>query len=252
MDDVVLDAALAARVSETWQQGFEGAAGDLGRPGTTLLLDEGRDPDGWIALWPAGERVVTQVAPAIERLLRTVLADRSAAHRLTADEVAAACWPDRALERQRQHLYVLDVRHLPPVDAGEGRRVVVLDESDRPALDALLARCSQADREEGDVDIGGEHEVTAGVYDGPRLVAVASMYAWRGFSDIGVLTDPAARGQGAGSAAVAALCHHLADHGRVVVYRHERDNLGSRGIARSLGLVPIGIAEAVRPAPRPG
>jgi hypothetical protein len=33
----------------------------------------------------------------------------------------------------------------------------------------------------------------------------------------------------------------------VVVYRYSLDNLGSAGIARSLGLAPLGVAESVRP-----
>lgn len=247
MGHPVADAALTARVRDAWRSGFGDAVGDLEIGGTTVIEVADREPDAWVALWPAGERVVTQVGPDVARRLRSVLADRPVGHRLTGDEVAAACWPGRALDRQLQHLYVLDARRLPPVEAGPGRHARLLDESDRAAFDAFLARCSEDDREEGDVDIGGEHELTAGVYDGHRLVAVASMYAWRGFSDIGVLTDPAVRRQGVGRAAVAVLCRHLAEHARPVVYRHAADNLGSRGIARGLGLVPIGIADAVRP-----
>jgi RimJ/RimL family protein N-acetyltransferase len=251
MEDPSADPAFVARVRACWQDGFDGAAGDLDRPGTTVIEDETRDADAWVALWPAGRRVVTEVGSQVADRLRTLLADRPTDHLLSADEVAGG-WPDRPLERQRQHLYGLDVRRLLPVEPGDGRRVVLLGEEDRPMFDAFLAACPDDDREEGDVDIGGEHEVTVGVAEGARLLGVASMYAWRGFSDIGVLTDPAARRQGAGRAAVAALCRHLADHDRVVVYRHQPENLGSRGIARSLGLVPIGTAEALRPLAVPG
>lgn len=246
MEDPTADAAFVARVRAGWQDGFGGAAGDLDRPGTTVIGVAGRDPDAWVALWPAGRRIVTEVGAQVADRLRTLLAERPADHLLTADEVASG-WPDRPLERQRQLLYGLDVRRLPPVEPRNARRVVLLDEGDRPMFDAFLAACPDDDREEGDVDIGGEHEATIGLTEGTRLLAVASMYAWRGFSDVGVLTDPAARRQGAGRAVVAALCRHLADHGRVVVYRHQPENLGSRGIARSLGLVPIGTADALRP-----
>ncbi|MBS3940072.1 MAG: hypothetical protein KG028_03830 [Actinobacteria bacterium] len=246
MEDPTADPAFVARVRACWQDGFGGVAGDLDRPGTTLIEVDGRDPDAWVVLWPAGRRVVTEVGSRGADRLRTLLAGRPTDHLLTADEVAGG-WPDRPLERQRQHLYGLDVRRLAPVEPRHGLRVVLLDEADRPMFDAFLAACPDDDREEGDVDIGGEHEVTVGIAEGTRLLAVASMYAWRGFSDLGVLTDPVARRQGAGRAVVAALCRHLADHDRVVVYRHRSENLGSRGIARSLGLVPIGTADALRP-----
>ncbi|MEX2504380.1 MAG: GNAT family N-acetyltransferase [Egicoccus sp.] len=246
MDDQSIDPQFMARVVACWRDGFGGAAGDLDRPGTTLIEDPTCGPDAWIALWPAGRRVVAEVGPEMARRLHAVLADRPAEHLLAIDEVTS-CWPDRPLERQRQSLYGADARRLRPAEPGHGRRVAVLAEADRPALEALWAACSEEDRDEGDVDIGGEHEVTVGVLAGPRLLAVASMFAWRGFSDIGVLTDPAVRQQGAGRAAVAALCRHLAQHDRVTMYRHAEENLGSRGIARSLGLVPIGIAAGARP-----
>ena len=80
-----------------------------------------------------------------------------------------------------------------------------------------------------------------------RLVAVASMFEWRGFSDLGVLTVPELRRRGTGKAVVSAMCERLLDGPRVVVYRYSLDNLGSAGVARSLALAPLGVTESVRP-----
>ncbi|MFA9446997.1 GNAT family N-acetyltransferase [Egicoccus sp. AB-alg6-2] len=238
--------SFAARVSAGWRDAFPGVDEPFDEPGTTLLEDPALPDDSWVALCPVGRRVVSEVAPAVAASLRDLLAQRPPGHRLRGDEVAS-CWPDRRTERQNQHLYGLDLAHFRPVGPAPGHEVRVVTEDDRPAFTAFLSRCPEDDREEGDVDIGDPHEATVGVVDGDRIVAVASMYAWRGFSDIGVLTEPSARRRGAGRAAVSALCQLLADGPRLVVYRHDQANLGSRGIARSLQLTGIGVAEAVRP-----
>lgn len=73
------------------------------------------------------------------------------------------------------------------------------------------------------------------------------MFEWRGFSDLGVLTDPAIRRQGTGKAVVSALCQRLLDSPRIVLYRYSLDNIASAGVAHSLGLIPLGVAESVRP-----
>jgi RimJ/RimL family protein N-acetyltransferase len=70
---------------------------------------------------------------------------------------------------------------------------------------------------------------------------------WRGFIDIGILTDPAYRGQGLGKAAVSICAAHYLPGDKIVGYRHDIRNLGSRGIALSLGFSPYAQVDTVRP-----
>ena len=65
---------------------------------------------------------------------------------------------------------------------------------------------------------------------------IASSFEWRGFVDIGVLTDPHYRGQGVGKAISSAIIEHYLknDESRPLLWRHETSNLGSGKIAMSL------------------
>jgi hypothetical protein len=116
---------------------------------------------------------------------------------MTADDVAT-CWPDPPIERPPQRLHALDRATFRPAPPAPGQRVRELTEVDRNDFEQFLGQCSPDDREEGDVDIGGEHERTMGVQIDGGIVAVASMFGWRGFSDLGVLTAPQLRRQGTG------------------------------------------------------
>jgi predicted GNAT family acetyltransferase len=237
---------LHQRVLATWQRAFPELTDPLDEPGTSILPDPQTPPTAWVSLWPVGQRVVARVAPDIAGRLRAVLDELPPGHRMTADDVAT-CWPDQATEHAPQRLHALDPATFQPASPAPGQQVRELTEVDRDDLEEFLGRCSPDDREEGDVDIGGEHELTMGLHVGDRVVAVASMFEWRGFSDLGVLTEPQLRRQGSGKAVVSALCERLLEGPRVVVYRYSLDNLGSAGIARSLGLAPLGVAESVRP-----
>jgi predicted GNAT family acetyltransferase len=237
---------LHQQVLATWQRAFPELTDPLDEPGTSILPDPQTPPTAWVSLWPVGQRVVARVAPDIAGRLRAVLDELPPGHRMTADDVAT-CWPDQATEHAPQRLHALDPATFQPASPAPGQQVRELTEVDRDDLEEFLGRCSPDDREEGDVDIGGEHELTMGLHVGDRVVAVASMFEWRGFSDLGVLTEPQLRRQGSGKAVVSALCERLLEGPRVVVYRYSLDNLGSAGIARSLGLAPLGVAESVRP-----
>jgi predicted GNAT family acetyltransferase len=237
---------LHQQVLATWQRAFPELTDPLDEPGTSILPDPQTPPTAWVSLWPVGQRVVARVAPDIAGRLRAVLDELPPGHRMTADDVAT-CWPDQATEHAPQRLHALDRATFQSASPAPGQQVRELTEVDRDDLEEFLGRCSPDDREEGDVDIGGEHELTMGLHVGDRVVAVASMFEWRGFSDLGVLTEPQLRRQGSGKAVVSALCERLLEGPRVVVYRYSLDNLGSAGIARSLGLAPLGVAESVRP-----
>ena len=239
-------ASLHQRALATWQRAFPDLTDPVDEPGTSILSDPQTPPTAWVSLWPVGQRVVTRVAPDLAEPRRAVLDGLPPGHRMTGDDVAT-CWPDRPAERAPQRLHALDPATFRPASPAPGQQVRELTEVDRDDVEEFLGQCSQDDREEGDVDIGGEHELTMGLQVGDRIVAVASMFAWRGFSDLGVLTAPRLRRQGTGKAVVSALCERLLDGPRVVVYRYSLDNLGSAHVARSLALAPIGVAQSVRP-----
>ncbi|MFO7777861.1 MAG: hypothetical protein R6V28_05875 [Nitriliruptoraceae bacterium] len=241
--------SLHQRVLATWQRAFPELADPVDEPGTSIVSDPQTPPTAWVSLWPVGQRVVTRVAPEVAERLRAVLDGLPPGHRMTADDVAT-CWPDRPTGRASQRLHALDPAAFRPASPVPGKQVRELTEGDRDDFEQFLGQCSPDEREEGEVDIGGEHELTIGLRVRDRIVAVASMFEWRGFSDVGVVTAPQFRRQGNGKAVVSALCERLIDGPRVVVYRYSLDNLGSAGVARSLALAPLGVAESVRPGER--
>lgn len=240
-------ASLHQRVLATWQCAFPELTDPVDEPGTSILSDPQTPPTAWVSLWPVGQRVITRVAPAVADQLRAVLSELPPGHRMTADDVAMCCWPGQPSERSPQRLHALDPAAFRPASPAPDQQMRQLTEADREVFEKFLSRCSPDDLDEGDVDIGGEHELTMGAQAGNRIVAVASMFEWRGFSDLGVLTDPSIRRQGTGKAVVSALCKRLLDGPRVVLYRYSLDNLASAGVADSLGLAPLGVAESVRP-----
>lgn len=249
MDSEPSAISLHQRILATWQRAFPELRDPVDEPGTSILSDPQTPPTAWVSLWPVGQRVVTRVAPDVAEQLRAVLDGLPSGHRMTADDVAT-CWADRPTKYSPQRLHVLDPAAFRPASPAPGQQVRELTEVDRDDFEQFLDQCSPDDREEGDVDIGGEHELTMGMQVGDRIVAVASMFEWRGFSDLGVVTAPEFRRQGAGKTVVSALCERLLDGPRVVVYRYNLENLGSAGIARSLALTPLGVAESVRPGER--
>jgi GNAT superfamily N-acetyltransferase len=238
--------SLHQRILATWQRAFPELTDPLDEPGTSILPDPQASATAWVSLWPVGQRVVTRVAPDIAVQLQLVLDGLPPGHRMTADDVAT-CWSDRPTDRAPQRLHALDPATFRPTSPASGQQVRELTEADRDDFERFLGQCSEDDLEEGDVDIDGEHELTMGMQVNGRIAAVASMFEWRGFSDLGVLVSPQFRRQGTGKAVVSALCERLLDGPRVVAYRYSLDNLGSAGIARSLALAPLGVAESVRP-----
>jgi GNAT superfamily N-acetyltransferase len=245
MDDPRPSPSLDERVLATWRTAFPDLTDPVDEPGTSILTDPQASPTEWVSLWPVGRRVVTRVAPAVADQLRTLLHTCPSGHRLTADDITAG-WPGRRIERERQHLHGLDPATFRPVDAVPGQQVRELAARDRDTSEAFLRNCAAEDREKGDVGIGGEHELTVGVLVDGHLRAAASVFEWRGFSDVGVLTDPRCRRRGHGTAVVSALIERLVEGPRVVTYRYVSTNRASAGVARSLRLPPVGVAESVR------
>jgi GNAT superfamily N-acetyltransferase len=211
-------------------------AGTLHEPGTTVIADAQKEADGWVSLWPIAERVVVREAPAICEPLQAWLAGRPGDYRLSLAD-AAAIWARGESQTEDELIYVRDGATFQPTAPDCPYPVRRLESGDRAAFTAFEARCSARDRLWADVSI--DQEVAFGAWDGERLVALASTYRLYGGVDIGVLTDPAYRGRRAGRAVVWAATMHYPADGAQVIYRHAETNLGSRGIAVSLGFTHV-------------
>lgn len=121
-----------------------------------------------------------------------------------------------------------------------------LGPDDGRAVDVLLAACTPEDREEAEVAL--DHDPAVGAFTDGRLVAMATVFEWHGFRDVGVLTSPDARGRGAGRAAVRGAVEvlHAADDPGPVLYRHAAGHIASSRVAEGLGFPVVAGVCSVR------
>ena len=220
---------IMSRVHQTWCDYFKLPIEMASKPGTTLSINENRNADSYLILWPVGEHIVLEIAPAVEEDVRKLLASFPAEHRLTLDDFKRA-WGD--VETSGMPMYAVDPEEFRPFHVSPPYTLRQLTTDDQPAFDAFLAQCSEEDKDEGDVGI--DHMIAFGIFDGERIAAAGSVFIWRGFIDIGILTDPAYRKKGFGKALVSACTAHYLSGDKVVGYRHDALNTGSRGIASGL------------------
>ena len=224
---------LKQQMLRTWADHFGLPCALFGQPGTTLIEDATLVDPRWLILWRIGLRTVIRSAPVWIPELRDIIAHYPDAHALV-----GADFPNHwgGVMTEQEKFYALDENVFRPFMPDSRYIARILTSVDQAVFDDFQSRCSAEDRDMGEV--GLDHELATGVLDGERIVAAASMYEWRGFSDIGVLTDPAYRRQGLGKAAVSYLCQALLNqqHDRVICYRHELANVGSQGIAEGLNL----------------
>lgn len=92
-------------------------------------------------------------------------------------------------------------------------------------------------------------QVARGMFDGPRLVSVATpFHVGRTFTDIGVLTEPGHRGRGHSTACAAAVVADARAQGRTPTWTTSPDNVASRAVAARLGFVKarLDVLHAVR------
>jgi RimJ/RimL family protein N-acetyltransferase len=236
-----MNSDLIARVNQTWCDHFKLPLEIASRPGTTLFKNDLRSEDGYIALWPVGEHIVLEIAPAVEAIIQSFLDGFPADHRITLDDFKRL-WGE--IEIEIMPLYAMDPAAFRPFSVSPPYTLRQLTTDDQPAFDAFLAQCSEEDKDEGDISL--EYMITFGVFDGARIVAGASVYVWRGFIDIGILTDPAYRKKGFGKALVSACTEYYLAGDKVVGYRHDVNNIGSRGIAEGLNFSYYADAEMLK------
>jgi GNAT superfamily N-acetyltransferase len=233
---------LLARVNQTWAEHFQLPLERIAQPGTTLFINKKWTANGPIELWPVGEHIVVELAPERETELQAIIAQFPADHRLTLDDLKRI-WGE--VRTERMPLYAIDADLFRPFAVPAPYTLRQLTPDDQQAFDAFQAQCSENEREEGEVAI--EHDIAFGIFDGERIVTASSVYVWRGFIDIGILTDPAYRGRGLGKAAVSVCVEHYLPGDILVGYRHDINNLGSKGIAVGLGFTCYGIADGIVP-----
>lgn len=120
-----------------------------------------------------------------------------------------------------------------------------LTPDDHEAFARFTAQAPAEDLDEAFVEL--DHWLAFGTFDGGRLVAVASMYPWRGtrLADLGVITLPAERGNGFARRTVRAISSKALHLGYEPQYRCQRDNVASAALAESAGFVRFGEWDVV-------
>lgn len=130
----------------------------------------------------------------------------------------------------------------PPV---AGARVRPLEESDRPAVEALRRAVTPTEWEHGGSEPGETPLI--GAFDGGALAAVAGYEVWGGrIAHLAIVTHPAHRRRRLGTAAVALAARTALDGGLIPQWRALAENTGSVALSRTLGFVPYAASLAVR------
>jgi len=235
--------SLLSQINTVWTTHFHLSLEVSQQAGTTLIINTSRTRASWLTLWHVGQQIVIEVAPDLLPESQAIIDSLPPGHRLCAKDFDAA-WGEEALDHSDMKMYALEAEKFTPFVPSPRYRLRQLIPSDQAAFDVFLAQCSADDKDEGDVSI--DHEIAFGILEGERIVTAASVFEWRGFIDIGILTDPAYRKQGLGKAAVGQVCAHYLSGARIVQYRHDVANLGSQGIAEGLGFTYYATIESIK------
>lgn len=120
--------------------------------------------------------------------------------------------------------------------------------ADSSAVAALQTACSPTEWEHGGCNVA--EQPSSGVFVGETLVALAGYEIWGGtIAHICVVTHPAHRGQGHGTAVVAHLAARALEAGLLPQYRSLLSNESSMRIAHKLGFAQYGATIAARLKP---
>lgn len=111
-----------------------------------------------------------------------------------------------------------------------------LTPDDKNVFSQFEKQSSENDLDNAYVEL--DHWLVYGVFEGEKLVCVASMYVWDGtqLADIGVLTLDRFRGKGYAKKVVYAISKRAIQLGYEPQYRSQMDNHASIALANSLGL----------------
>ncbi|MDQ4077864.1 MAG: GNAT family N-acetyltransferase [Chloroflexota bacterium] len=200
--------------------------------GTRLLPEARFAGSNLIAIWYIGHCSLVQLDPAYIDPVKEVLRAAGQSAALSGDLLQAAWGAERIQARDwglAHYLYPADLPDVSPARAFTLRQLTV---DDAAAMGALHEANTPEDVDEGYVEV--THPIAFGCFAGDQLVAAASGYERTGFLDVGVLTHPAFRGQGLGTAVVGALCHWSIAQDLIAQYRCDAKNLASQRVAQAL------------------
>lgn len=134
-----------------------------------------------------------------------------------------------------------DATTYAPCADGEAR---LLGDDDAPSVDALRAACEPLAWEHGGA---ARAEIAVGAFAGATLAALASYRIWgERIAHISIVTHPAHRGRGLGTAAVRAITRIAIERALVAQYRTLVANAPSMAIARRLGFVRWAVSLSIR------
>lgn len=121
--------------------------------------------------------------------------------------------------------------------------------ADRARIAAFVAACPEDDLDEAELAMDElDPAIVALVDSGGAIASYASGRPWQfddDFDDIAVITNPARRGRGLGSAVVAELAVRRRRQGRQLFYGYNVDNAGSKRVARAAGFDVVCTVSAV-------
>ncbi|MEL7436460.1 MAG: GNAT family N-acetyltransferase [Chloroflexota bacterium] len=222
---------------------FELPASTLAQTGTSLHLTDRRKADGWQFLWHLDHHVVAQIHPIHEIALQKVIAGKPADTRLSLTDITTQS--PSAQTAIADYFYTVDEQSLIMPAIPDGYTIRQATQHDQSAFEDFLSACSEEDKAQGQVSLEDEALFVAFTADG-TITAVASSFEFLGFVDIGVLTHPAHRKRGLGGACVAHISRHYlrqANDPRLLLYRHEVTNHGSRGVAVKVGYQNLAMVD---------
>lgn len=225
------------RVDAFWSGYFALPPGRLHEPGVTVTPSD----DGWPGIVVAGDRRATHlrcpeelgraVVEGLDHLTPSDLWQAETWTRLLGPVVAEVLGPSI-------HAYADDDTDLPAADA-RVREVPCAD------LQALAARVPPAEWSEG--GFTSEVRRAFALVEKGRIMAAANLTDFDAMpADIGLVTDPRARGKGLGVAVAAAAVGAAIQEHRIARWRALETNLPSRAIARRLGFTDYGSNLTVR------
>ena len=209
--------------------------------GTTIMLDEERDPASTQIIWTFDKHVIIRTHPQFVERFKALIEDGQA---LSITQIVENL-DVTVREEQQDMLYSITAADF--ILHETEYTVRQLTQNDATAFASFITQCTERDKAYAQVKL--DDETIFAVLDAERVIAVASSLVWHGFVDIGVLTDPAYRGKGIGKAVVSAIVrHYLQDETdeRPLSYRHETSNVGSRKIAKAVGWQRFATMDFVR------
>lgn len=229
------------------------ATGKVLDGGTVIAPSPDRSGSGAATSYPTPSGTIIWCDPALVDTLTDVLGAETDRAIESADFVPLATSHGATLLGfGNNRILVGGVRH-PSAGATNvvARRLDRGDPGDKTLLAELASVASEDDRDEAEFYLDDLDPFIVGVLEGDCLVAFGSGRVSDlddRFDDIGVLTHPEHRRRGLGALAVGEFVRHrlAADPARRMLYRCSIENVGSNGIAESLGFTLAHTIGAVR------